>query len=116
VGIGNPKENTAMNTAPAANPLTRAAALPYPVSFAASVVLAALLLVLADSALTQPTEHAIAPESRIARCARLAGVAVEKLDAKGVDVQTSRSRRQRELAVQACANDFANFEWLLNGK
>jgi hypothetical protein len=80
------------------------------------VVATGLLLVLAADLFAEPPEHAIAPESRIARCARLAGVAIGELAAKSIDVKTPRWRRQRDVAVQACANDFANFDWLLNGK
>jgi hypothetical protein len=82
--------------------------------FAAAAVLAALAVTLVAGWLTQPPQHSAAQESRLARCDRLAGMAVEKLAGKGIDVRTPAMRRQRETAVQACMNDFANFEWLLN--
>jgi hypothetical protein len=116
VQINNPTKETNMNSASAANPLLRVTAPPYPVLFVSAVVLVVLVLALADSTFTQPTPHAAVPESRLARCERLAGVAVENLAERGIDVQTPRLRQQREVAVQACAKDFANFDWLLNGK
>jgi|ERR1019366_4052253 hypothetical protein len=105
-----------MNTSPGASSLRRTNASPYPILFACAVVAAGLLLAIASDLLVQPPQHVIAPESRIARCARLAGVAIDELAAKGIDVQTPRLQRHRDLAVQACANDFANFDWLLSGK
>jgi hypothetical protein len=105
-----------MNTAASTNTLRDAWIFPIRVLLLSALIALVFVSLALAAGLSKRQTEQVSSETRLAQCNQLAGIAIEKLAADGIDVRTKAWHRQRYVAAQACMNDFANFDWLTTGR